>query len=71
VLIPETAVMRVAPDVRGYVYLWNRDDNEWQMGGKQISYPEGWYLVPPSFVETDEPLGGAVGATMPQLGPRR
>jgi len=71
VLIPEAAVLRVASDVKGHVYSWNETDHEWQMSARQIAYPEGWYLVPPSYVEEDEPLGGATGATMPQLGPRR
>jgi len=71
VLIPEAAVLRVASDVKGHVYLWNETDHEWQMSARQIAYPEGWYLVPPSYVEEDEPLGGAAGARMPQLGPRQ
>jgi hypothetical protein len=71
VLIPEAAVLRVARDVKGHVYSWNEADQEWQMSARQIAYPEGWYIVPPSYVEEDEPLGGVVGATMPQLGARR
>ena len=71
VLVPESAVLRVAPSVRGYAYLWDAEAQEWRMGGKMIDYPEGWYLVPPSYVEEEEPLGGATGATMPNLGARR
>ena len=71
VLIPEAAVLRVARDVKGHVYSWNEADQEWQMSAQKIAYPEGWYLVPPAYIEEDEPLGGVVGATMPQLGARR
>ena len=70
ILVSESSVLRVAPSVRGYAYLWDAEAKEWRIGGTMITYPEGWYLVPPSFVEQDEPLGGAVGATMPNLGAR-
>lgn len=70
ILVSESSVLRVAPSVRGYAYLWDAEAKEWRIGGTMITYPEGWYLVPPSFVEDDEPLGGAVGATMPNLGAR-
>ena len=67
----ESAVLRVAPDVRGYAYLWDAETNAWKMSSKMITYPQGWYLVPPAYIEEEEPLGGATGATMPNLGASR
>ena len=43
--------MRVGPRVRGRVYLFV--DGEWRVAAP-IDYPEGWYLVPPSFVEDED-----------------
>lgn len=28
-------------------------DGEWELGANCVEIPEGWYLVPPSFVEGD------------------
>jgi len=38
--------MKVGPEVQGDVYVLL--DGEWTLRGP-IDYPEGWYLVPPSF----------------------
>lgn len=48
VLVSEDSPMRVGPDVRGKVYTLQ--EGEWTISDDKIIYPEGWYLVPPSFV---------------------
>lgn len=37
-------VVRLGPDVRGTVYVWQ--NGEWQKTGK-VTLPEGWYAGPP------------------------
>jgi hypothetical protein len=49
VLVPEDSVIRVGPRVSGAIYY--RVEGEWRESSQSIEYPEGWYLVPPSFVE--------------------
>ena len=43
--------MRVGPMVTGRVY--HRLAGEWVLSQNSIPIPEGWYLVPPSFVEQE------------------
>ena len=52
VLVPEAAPIRIGPDVRARVYV--RVDGEWILGDNRVAVPEGWYCVPPSFVEATE-----------------
>jgi hypothetical protein len=51
VLVSESSPVRVGPCVRGRVYALVQ--GEWRLGST-VTLPEGWYLVPPSFVEEDE-----------------
>lgn len=53
VLVPEASPVRVGPDVRGRIYVLV--DRAWLLGHNRVTLPEGWYLVPPSFVEEDAP----------------
>jgi len=41
--------VRVGPDVHARVYMLV--GGEWELGANAVQIPEGWYLVPPSFVE--------------------
>lgn len=52
VLIPEGAPMRIGPECRTRVYVMT--GSEWRLSGNRIEIPEGWYVVPPSFVEEPE-----------------
>jgi hypothetical protein len=38
-------VVRLGPDVRGKVYVWQ--NGQWQLTGKRVKLPEGWYAGPP------------------------
>jgi hypothetical protein len=49
VFVPEDSPMRTGPDSRIKVY--HRVNGEWILSGNRITVPEGWYLVPPSFVK--------------------
>jgi hypothetical protein len=49
ILVPESSPVRVGPSLRGRVYALV--DNEWRLSANAVEIPEGWYLVPPSFVE--------------------
>lgn len=52
VFVPEESPMRTGPDSRIRVY--HRVGGEWTLSQNRIVIPEGWYLVPPSYVRADE-----------------
>ncbi len=52
VLVSESSPIRMGPQVRGKVYVKTADG--WQLGDNEVRIPEGWYCVPPSFVEEDK-----------------
>lgn len=52
VLVPESSPVRIGPEVAGRVYVLT-PEGEWQLSGNRVEIPEGWYLVPPSFVEKE------------------
>jgi len=43
--------MRVGP--RANLRVYHRVEGVWKLSGNAIAVPEGWYLVPPSFVGED------------------
>jgi hypothetical protein len=45
--------VRVGPECRVRVYTLTSDG--WELSPNAVTIPEGWYCVPPSFVEKDEP----------------
>lgn len=54
VLVEEGSLLRVGPDAR--IRVWYQFEGEWRESGTRLKIPEGWYLVPPSFVSEDDPL---------------
>lgn len=52
VFVPEDSPMRIGPDARARV--WVRVNGQWELSRNQITIPEGWYIVPSSYVEADE-----------------
>lgn len=44
--------MRVGPSCNTHVYTLN--DNGWELSPNTVLVPEGWYIVPPSYVENKE-----------------
>lgn len=52
VLVPESAPIRIGPETRAKIYT--RDGGEWTLSDNRVEIPEGWYCVPPSFVEEEK-----------------
>lgn len=53
VLIPESSPIRIGPETRARIYAMT--DGDWRLSDNRVLIPEGWYCVPPSFVEEDAP----------------
>ena len=51
VLVREGSPMRIGPAAKGRIYT--RQGGEWILSDDRVAIPEGWYLVPPSFVEEE------------------
>lgn len=49
VLVPESSPIRIGPATRARIYVMT--DGAWELGANCVEIPEGWYCVPPSFVE--------------------
>jgi hypothetical protein len=49
VLVPESSPVRIGPNVKGHVYI--RENGEWTLSANDVAIPEGFYLVPPSYVD--------------------
>jgi len=49
ILVPESSPVRIGPNVKGRVYV--REGNEWTLSANDVAIPEGFYLVPPSYVD--------------------
>ena len=49
VLVTEASPIRIGPDCRTQVYTLI--DGEWRLGDNRVTIAEGWYVVPPSFVD--------------------
>lgn len=52
VLVKSGSPVRVGPNTHARVYALV--DGEWQLSDNSPEIPEGWYLVPPEFVEDDQ-----------------
>lgn len=52
VLVPEGAPIRIGPDASAHVYTFR--DGDWVLSANRVTVPEGWYVVPPSFVDSDD-----------------
>ena len=53
VLVTESSPTRIGPDTRARLYTLG-DDGKWTLGDNRVEIPEGWYLVPPSYVAEDK-----------------
>ena len=52
VLVTEASPIRIGPDCRVQVYTLI--DGEWRLGDNRVAIPEGWYVVPPSYVDSQK-----------------
>ena len=41
--------MRMGPNVKGQVYHWV--DHQWVLSTNKVEFPEGTWVVPPSYVD--------------------
>lgn len=53
VLVSEGSPIRIGPEMTGRVYT--KTDDGWQLSDNRVRVPEGWYCVPPSYVEAHQP----------------
>lgn len=51
VLVPEGSPVRIGPETRARIYVMT--DEGWTLSENRVDVPEGWYCVPPSFVEDE------------------
>jgi hypothetical protein len=51
VLVSEGSPVRIGPKATARVYALVA--GEWELSENRVEIPEGWYLVPPSFVEKE------------------
>ena len=56
VLVQEGSPIRIGPKTAAKVYALV--NGEWQLSPNNVTIPEGWYVVPPSFVNTPDQLPG-------------
>jgi hypothetical protein len=52
VLVSDGSPMRIGRETVGRVYT--RQGGEWVLSPDRVEIPEGWYVVPPRFVEENE-----------------
>lgn len=51
-LVSEGSPMRIGPDCNTKVYTLT--ETGWELSPNSVLIPEGWYIVPPSFVDKKE-----------------
>ena len=44
----------MGPNSKAFVYTLQ--DGAWTLSNNQVTVQEGWYLVPPAFVQENKPL---------------
>jgi len=52
VLVNEASPIRIGNNIHGKVYTF--DGTNWTLSDNELTLPEGWYLVPPSYVSEDK-----------------
>jgi hypothetical protein len=52
VLVNEASPIRIGNNIHGKVYTF--DGTNWNLSNNELTLPEGWYLVPPSYVAEDK-----------------
>ena len=49
VLVADDSPVRIGPGTTGQVY--RLVDGQWRLSPDRVTLPEGWYVVPPRFVQ--------------------
>jgi len=50
VFVPEDSPMRIGEPGGARMKVYHRIDGEWVRSENRVTIPEGWYLVPPSYI---------------------
>lgn len=53
VFVPESSPMRIGPNARFKVWIRTKGSDEWELSANNVEIPEGWWIVPPSFVKPE------------------
>jgi uncharacterized protein YbdZ (MbtH family) len=54
ILVSEDSPFRVGPHCKSRIY--SLTEGQWSLSDNIVEIPEGWYVVPPSFVKTEDTL---------------
>lgn len=54
IFVPEDSPMRLGPDVRARVWVRVDGSKEWVLSGNTVPLPEGYWIVPTSYVTEKE-----------------
>jgi hypothetical protein len=54
ILVREASPIRIGPRTEARVYAVDPASKEWRLSENRVEIPEGWYCVPPSFVEESD-----------------
>lgn len=41
----DNGIVRLGPDVRGHVYVWNAKTKQWELSPNKVTLPEGWFAT--------------------------
>ena len=52
VLVTEASPIRIGPKCETQIYTLI--NGEWKLGDNRVTIPEGWYAVPPSYVDSEK-----------------
>jgi hypothetical protein len=52
VLVADDSPVRLGPHTTGMIYTLV--DGEWKLSAQRVRLPEGWYCVPPRFVDPED-----------------
>jgi hypothetical protein len=51
IFVPEDSPMRLGPGTSARVWVRVDGSKEWVLSGNRVDLPEGWYIVPSSYVD--------------------
>lgn len=54
IFVPEDSPMRLGPNVRARVWVRVDGGKEWVLSGNEVPLPEGYWIVPTSYVKDEE-----------------
>lgn len=61
VLVSESSPIRIGPNCTTQIYSFV--DGEWLLSPNKLTLQEGWYCVPPSFIDPPSKSSGGIHGT--------